>query len=118
MVLDDETRYRLLKALEAQPELTQRQLAAELGLSLGKTNYCLRALAEKGWIKLGNVRRNPNKRAYGYLLTPSGMMEKARVTRRFLHRKRAEYQALEQEIEQLRTEADQLPDPEAGYETP
>ena len=117
-MLDDEIRYRLLKALEANPELTQREVAKELGVSVGKANYCLKALVDKGWVKLGNVRRNPNKRAYGYLLTPSGMMEKARVTRRFLQRKRAEYQALEQEIEQLRTEADQLPDPEAGYETP
>ena len=106
MSLDDETRYRLLKALEANPELTQRQLAAELGVSVGKTNYCLKALVNKGWIKVGNVRRNPNKWSYGYLLTPSGIQEKARVTRRFLARKRAEYEALEQEIEQLRAEVE------------
>jgi len=104
MTLDDETRYRLLKALESNPELTQRQLAEELGVSVGKTNFCLKALMEKGWVKLGNARRNPNKGAYVYLLTPSGVKEKAQVARRFLQRKRAEYEALEREIRVLQQE--------------
>ena len=103
---DEETRYRLLRALEANPELSQREIATELGISVGKANYCLRALMDKGWVKLGNVRRNPNKRAYVYLLTPNGLKERARVTRRFLQRKRAEYETLEREIEQLRREVE------------
>jgi EPS-associated MarR family transcriptional regulator len=102
--LDDETRYRLLRALEANPELSQRELAAELGVSVGKANYCLRALFDKGLVKLGNARRNPDKRAYIYLLTPQGIKEKAAVAHRFLQRKQAEYEALGREIEDLRTE--------------
>ena len=105
-ILEDETRYRVLKALEANPQLSQRQLAGELGISVGKTNYCLKALTDKGWVKLGNVQRSANKRAYSYLLTSQGIREKTRLTRRFLQRKRAEYEALEQEIEQLRAEVE------------
>lgn len=110
-MLDDETRYRLLKTLEAHPQMTQRQIAAELGISVGKANYCLRALVEKGWVKLDNARRNPNKRAYGYLLTPSGLAAKARVARSFLQKKRTEYEALEREIDELRRE---IEDPTIG----
>ena len=103
----DEIHYRILKLLDTQPELSQRQLADELGVSLGKANYCLRALIDKGLIKAGNFRRSDNKLAYAYKLTPGGIAEKARATRRFLQRKIAEYEALKAEIEQLRLEAEE-----------
>lgn len=102
--LDIDTRFRLLKALERDPELSQRQLARELGLSLGKTNYCLRALAERGWIKIRNFKKSRDKRRYLYVLTRSGIREKSRITHRFLQRKIAEHRALQAEIEALRRE--------------
>ncbi len=104
-VLDDATRYQLLRLLNERPHISQRELASQLGISLGKTNYCLKALIAKGWVKAGNFRRNPDKRAtYAYLLTPSGIEEKARVTVSFLQRKMAEFDALRAEIEHLRVE--------------
>jgi len=103
--LDDENRYKLLKLLEENPELNQRQIAAEMGLSLGKVNFCLKALIEIGLVKVGNFSRSPNKKAYAYLLTLKGIEEKSRVTLRFLERKKAEYVALEREIENLKHEA-------------
>jgi len=102
--LNDETRYRLLKLLEARPELSQRELARELDVSLGKANYCLRALVEKGLVKAKNFQASKNKRAYAYYLTPKGAQEKARVTARFLKRKVAEYQELKEEIRRLKQE--------------
>ena len=99
-----ETRFRLLRALESNPEISQRALASELGISLGKTNYCLRALIEKGWVKAGNFSRSQKKHRYLYQLTPSGLTEKARISKRFLKRKLAEHQALTREIEQIRQE--------------
>jgi len=107
-MLDDATRYQMLKILQERPECTQRELAQRMGVSVGKVNYCLRALAEKGWIKANNFRRNPNKGVYSYLLTPEGVQEKARVTVRFLHRKMAEYDTLKAEIATLRQEVDDL----------
>ncbi|MHB1577661.1 MAG: MarR family EPS-associated transcriptional regulator [Acidithiobacillus ferrooxidans] len=107
-MLDYATRYQLLKLLTEHPEMTQRELAAAMGISLGKTNYCINALIEKGMVKSGNFRRNPNKDVYAYLLTPEGVQEKARVTVRFLHRKMAEYDALQAEIAALRREVDGL----------
>ena len=107
-MLDDATRYHLLKLLTEHPESTQRELAAAMGISLGKANYCINALIEKGMVKTDNFRRNPNKGAYAYLLTPEGVQEKARVTVRFLHRKMAEYDALRAEIVALRREVDDL----------
>lgn len=107
-MLDDATRYQLLKLLTEHPNITQRELAGRIGMSLGKVNYCLRALAEKGWIKANNFRRNPNKAAYGYWLTPEGLQEKAAVTLRFLRRKMAEYDTLKAEIAALRQEVDDL----------
>ena len=107
-MLDDATRYQLLKLLTEHPEMTQRELAAAMGISLGKTNYCINALIEKGMVKSGNFRRNPNKDVYAYLLTPEGVQEKARVTVRFLHRKMAEYDSLQAEIAALRREVDGL----------
>ena len=103
-MLTDADRYQLLRALENNPNLSQRQLATELGYSLGKLNYCLKALKEKGWVKAENFRNNQNKSAYLYQLTPAGVAEKARVTRRFLQRKLEEHQQIEQEIEALRQE--------------
>ena len=98
----EELHYELLKVLEKRPDLNQRELAREIGVSLGKTNYCLRALIEKGWVKAGNFSRNRNKIGYAYLLTPHGVEEKFKATVHFLKRKLAEYEALEKEIEQLR----------------
>ena len=103
--LDDETRYRLLKLLEQDPSLTQRDLAREMGISLGKLNYCLKALIERGWVKVQNFQKSNNKRAYVYYLTPKGMDEKARVTLRFLKRKLTEYEDLKKEIARLKKEA-------------
>jgi EPS-associated MarR family transcriptional regulator len=106
--LSEENRYKLLKLLHENPEMNQRQIASELGLSLGKVNFCLKALMEKGWIKIGNFSRSPNKKAYVYLLTLRGMEEKAKVTFDFLERKRKEYESLRAEIEQLQNEAKNL----------
>lgn len=103
-MLDDEMRYRLLKRLQADSDVSQRALARELGISLGKLNYCLRAVIEKGWVKAANFKNSSNKKAYAYYLTPQGIEEKARVTGRFLKRKLQEYEAIECEIEQLRRE--------------
>ncbi len=103
-ILMEEFHYKLLKVLQDNPDLSQRELAREVGLSLGKTNYCLRALIEKGFIKASNFRNNQNKVAYAYLLTPRGIEEKVQATAYFLKRKVAEYEALEKEIEQLRDE--------------
>lgn len=98
--------YKLMRLLESNPELSQRELARELGVSLGKVNYCLRALIRKGWIKASNFTNSQNKAAYMYLLTPRGIEEKALLTVRFLQAKVREYEALRVEIEQIRQEAD------------
>lgn len=103
-MLDDATRYRLLKLIAEHPEYTQRELAAAMDVSLGKTNYCLKALIDKGLVKVENFRRNSEKGVYAYLLTPEGMEDKVRVTVRFLQRKVAEYDALRTEIAILRAE--------------
>jgi len=102
--LSDENRYRLLKYLDEHPNATQRELARELGISLGKANYCLRALIEKGWVKLRNFKNSENKSAYSYILTRHGLQEKMNVTVAFLRRKVAEYNASAREIELLREE--------------
>jgi EPS-associated MarR family transcriptional regulator len=95
-------RLQVLKLLQANPSLSQRQLAAEMGVSLGKANYCLRALVEKGLVKLGNFSKNPNKRSYAYILTPAGLEEKTRIALGFLKRKEAEFEAIQREIEVLK----------------
>ena len=105
-MLTDEYRYRILKLLESDPHASQRRIAEELGISLGRVNFCLQALIEKGLIKVNNFRNNANKRAYLYLLTPRGIEEKAQVTTRFLKRKLDEYEALKREVEQLQREAE------------
>ena len=104
-MLSDEYRYKILKELEINPEISQRDLAKGLGISLGKTNYCIQALIEKGLVKARNFKNSQNKKAYVYYLTPIGLEEKTRVTLQFLKHKLAEYQALKTEIEQLRHEA-------------
>lgn len=104
----EEIHYRILKAIEEDPNLSQRELAAKLGVSLGKVNYCLKALIEKGWVKMGNFRRNKNKLRYAYLLTPKGFEEKARVTLAFLKCKQREYDQLVSELQVLRKKADEL----------
>ena len=96
----------MLRLLQTNPRVNQRGLADALGISLGKTNYCLKALMNKGLIKVQNFRSSDNKLAYAYLLTPSGVAEKSKLTSEFLKRKLAEYELLQAEIEQLRTEVD------------
>ncbi|HET7676124.1 MAG TPA: MarR family EPS-associated transcriptional regulator [Gammaproteobacteria bacterium] len=105
-MLDDETRYRLLKKLQADPAISQRDLARDLGVSLGKANYCLRALVAKGWIKAGNFRNSRNKSGYLYQLTPSGLEAKARLTVQFLKIKQAEYEEIRRDLEALQREAE------------
>lgn len=106
-MLDETTHYGLLKTLEDNPGLSQRDLAKRLGVSLGKVNFCLNALVEKGSIKINNFRNNENKLAYAYLLTPRGVEEKARITVGFLKHKIEEYERLKKEIEELKREAEQ-----------
>ena len=96
---------KLMRLLEANPEMSQRDLARELGVSLGKVNYCLQALIKKGWIKASNFTNSHNKAAYMYLLTPRGIEQKASLTVRFLQAKMREYEALRAEIKQIRREA-------------
>lgn len=103
-MLSEEARYKILKRLEANPDISQRELAEELGISLGKVNYCLKALIEKGQIKAKNFSSSANKRRYLYKLTPAGIESKARLTARFLKRKMAEYEVLKQEIEEMQRE--------------
>jgi len=107
-MLSDEVRYNLLRLLQANPEMSQRDVARQLGVSLGKVNYCLRSLVARGWIKAVNFKNSRNKMAYMYLLTPRGVEEKAKVSMHFLRRKIREYEELRAEIEQLRSEAGRL----------
>jgi len=107
-MLSDEYRYKILKRLEADPEISQRELAGELGISLGRVNFCVQALIEKGLIKAKNFRNSKNKKAYAYLLTPRGIEEKAKITVEFLKIKLAEHRALTKEIKHLREEAGKI----------
>ena len=100
-----EAHFRVLRLLEGNPQMNQRDLAAAAGVSLGKTNYCINALLEKGLIKVQNFKSSKRKLAYAYLLTPAGIAEKTALTQRFLTRKMEEYEALKTEIEQLKQEA-------------
>jgi EPS-associated MarR family transcriptional regulator len=106
-MFDDTTSYGLLKTLEDNPSLSQRDLAKRLGISLGKVNFCLNALVEKGCLKVNNFRNSSNKLAYAYFLTPHGVEEKARMTVRFLKYKLHEYEQLRAEINELQREAEQ-----------
>jgi EPS-associated MarR family transcriptional regulator len=104
--MTEELSYRLLKLLEQNPDLSQRELSRQLGVSLGKVNYCLNSLVERGWVKVQNFRNSRNKLGYAYLLTPGGIEEKARVTLRFLQRKLAEHESIQREIAELRREVE------------
>jgi len=104
--MTDHSELGVLRLLESSPSRSQREVASELGMSLGKVNYLLKALLEKGFVKIQNFRNSSNKRAYAYLLTPAGVAAKADLTRRFLERKIAEYDALKLEIERLRQESE------------
>lgn len=103
-MLTDEYRYKILKLVEAKPEISQRELAKDLGVSLGKVNFCLKALVEKGLIKATNFRNSQNKIAYMYLLTPQGIEAKSGITLRFLKAKMQEYELLQAEISALMQE--------------
>jgi EPS-associated MarR family transcriptional regulator len=105
--LHQDTHLKVLRLLQANPRMNQRELAAALGVSLGKTNFCLKALLDKGLLKVQNFQNSKRKLAYAYLLTPAGMAEKTALTRRFLTRKMQEYELLKAEIEALRQEAAQ-----------
>ena len=96
--------YLILKQLEDNPHLTQREISKELGVSLGKTNYVINALIDKGWLKLKNFKRSDNKLGYSYLLTAQGIIEKTLLAQKFLKKKSDEYNRLKEEIENLRNE--------------
>ena len=103
-MLDLSISYSLLKTLQAHPALSQRELAKRLGVSLGKVNFCLNALIEKGCVKVNNFRNSDNKLAYAYLLTPNGVEQKARLTVEFLQLKSQQYEQLRGEIAELKRE--------------
>ena len=102
--LQEDTYFRVMRILQQNPDLTQRELAQQLGISVGGLNYCLKALMEKGLVKMNNFANSKNKFGYVYVLTPSGIAEKAMLTRRFLQRKMSEYEALKLEIAALKSE--------------
>ena len=102
-----ELEYRALKLLEQQPDMTQRQIAEELNVSLGKTHYLIKSLIDVGWVKLDNFQRSDNKWGYAYLLTPNGIIEKAVITAQFLTRKQREFNDLQLEIQHLQKEVNQ-----------
>lgn len=109
--LQEDAQFRVLRLLQENPDITQRELADHLGISLGGTNYCLRALIEKGLVKIQNFQSSANKLGYAYLLTPRGIAAKAALAARFLKRKTQEYELLRQEIEILKREASERNDP-------
>ncbi len=107
---NDEVHFLVMRLIKENSQLTQRDLARQLGISLGKANYCVKALVEKGFVKAENFRRSDRKLAYAYLLTPAGIEEKARVTLAFLRRKMEEFESLKAEIESLQTMVDEIGD--------
>ena len=104
--LQEDTYFRVLRILQDRPDVTQREIAQLLGVSTSGLNYCLNALIDKGWVKVHNFSESKNKFGYVYVLTPTGMVEKADITHRFLKRKMDEYEALKAEIEALRSEVE------------
>ena len=104
----EDARYHILKKLESNPDISQRELARQMGVSLGKVNYCLQALIEKGLVKAGNFSKSDHKSRYLYVLTPEGIESKARMTKRFLKRKIAEYETLKAEIEEIQKELETI----------
>lgn len=107
--IQEDTYFRIMRILQENPELSQRDLAEQLGMSLGGLNYCLKALMEKGFIKLENFQNSKHKLKYVYILTPSGVAKKMAMTARFLKRKMEEYEALKAEIEALKAEVNEQP---------
>jgi len=106
--LQEDTNFRVMRLLEENPDLTQRELAERLGISVGGLNYCLKALMQKGLVKMRNFAHSKNKFGYVYMLTPSGMAEKASITHRFLRRKIEEYESLKAEIDALKQDLGSL----------
>ncbi|AKH20852.1 MarR family EPS-associated transcriptional regulator [Sedimenticola thiotaurini] len=106
--MQEDTRFRVLRLLEERPDMTQREIAEALGISLGGVNYCMRALIEKGLVKIHNFQNSNNKMGYVYLLTPSGIAEKTALTTLFLKRKLQEYELLKREIEALKKDVEQM----------
>ena len=106
--LQEDTRFRVLRLLQENPDLTQRELAERLGISVGGLNYCLKAMMDKGLVKMKNFAQSKNKFGYVYILTPTGLAEKAAITNRFLHRKMEEYEALKAEIQVLKEESNKV----------
>ncbi|WP_284260807.1 MarR family EPS-associated transcriptional regulator [Roseicyclus amphidinii] len=104
---NEDAHFRMMRLIEARPDISQRELSRELGLSLGAVNYCVNALIEKGHVKMRNFRASENKLGYVYLLTPAGLAQKTRMTRAFLARKMTEYEALKAEIESIEAELGQ-----------
>jgi EPS-associated MarR family transcriptional regulator len=104
----EELKLRVMRVIEENPTATQREIAHELNVSLGGVNYCLKALVDRGLVKLNNFAKSQRKMGYAYILTPEGVSEKAKITVRFLKRKMAEYELLQQEIEQLKSEVGEL----------
>ena len=101
---NQQSKYQLLKSLEQDANLTQRQLSEELGISLGKVNYCLKSLIQKGFVKINNFKNSNHKLQYSYLLTPTGIEEKTKLTIEFLKVKTKEYEALKEELERIKNE--------------
>jgi EPS-associated MarR family transcriptional regulator len=108
--MSEDFQYKVIKQIEQDAEISQRQLSKELGVSLGKVNYCLHALIDKGWVKAKNFKNKQNKMAYRYLLTPHGVQQKAVIAKNFLKRKIGEYERLQSEIEVLHSEVKNLSD--------
>jgi EPS-associated MarR family transcriptional regulator len=104
--IQEDTHFRIMRILQENPDLTQRELAEKLGMSVGGLNYCLNALIDKGLVKMQNFSRSKNKFGYVYLLTPKGISEKITLSSKFLERKQAEYEALKAEIESLKAQSD------------
>lgn len=100
----NESHFRVLRQLEKSPTLSQRELAQHLGMSVGKANYCINALVDKGLIKVGNFCKSTNKKGYFYYLTPQGIKEKSALTLRFIHIKTQEYETLKKELKELHNE--------------
>jgi len=102
--LQEDTYFRVMRLLEEKPDMTQRELAQKLGVSVGALNYCLKALIEKGWVKMKNFAHSKNKFGYVYVLTPGGVAQRAAITQAFLKRKMEEYEILSQEIDTIKKE--------------
>jgi MarR family transcriptional regulator, temperature-dependent positive regulator of motility len=113
-VPSDDLQYELLRQLTRDPAASQRSLAARYGVSVGKMNYCLRALVHKGLVKANNFRRSDNKLAYAYVLTPAGIDEKAKLAKAFLQRKVAEFEQIQREIAELRSETREIAEAHAS----